>query len=94
MVAARDVAALDAGDVTKLGVGLIIALVVLGLLIGALITAFIARLVVAVIVIVLAVVVWQQRTSIEDRIGQHKCGFTFFGVHLAPPDSLENVCSS
>jgi hypothetical protein len=88
------VAALDAGDVTKLGVGVIVALIVVGLVIGALITALLARVVLAVVVVVLAVVVWQQRTSIEHRIGQHKCGFSFFGVHLDPPDSLKNVCSS
>lgn len=88
------VAALDAGDVTKLGVGIIIALIVIGLIIGALITALIARIVIAVIVVVLAVVVWQQRTSIEHKIGQHKCSLTFFGVHLDPPEHLKGVCSS
>jgi hypothetical protein len=44
-------------------------------------------------VVVLAFVVWQQRTSIEHRIGQHKCSFEFFGVHLDPPDKLNRVCS-
>jgi hypothetical protein len=87
------VEALDAGDVTKLGVGIIIALIVLGVIISMLITKLIVRVLVAVAVVVLAFVVWQQRTSIEHRIGQHKCSFEFFGVHLDPPDKLNRVCS-
>jgi hypothetical protein len=87
------VEALDAGDVTKLGVGIIVGLIVVGLLLSMLITKLVFRVFVAVAVVVLAFVVWQQRTSIEHRIGQHKCSFEFFGVHLDPPDKLNRVCS-
>ncbi|HEY2298122.1 MAG TPA: hypothetical protein VGH43_10375 [Jatrophihabitans sp.] len=87
------VEALDAGDVTKLGVGIIIALIVLGLIISLLITKLIVRVFVAVAVVVLVFVVWQQRTSIEHRIDQHKCNFDFLGVHLSPPDRLNRFCS-
>ena len=86
------VEALDAGDVTKLGVGIIIALIVIGLIISALVTKLVVRIIVAVAVVVLAFVVWHQRTSIEHKISQHKCNFEFLGVHLSPPDSLNRVC--
>jgi hypothetical protein len=84
---------LDAGDVTKLGVGIIIALIVIGLIISALVTKLVVRIIVAVAVVVLAFVVWQQRTSIEHKINQHKCNFSFLGVHLDPPNRLNRVCS-
>jgi uncharacterized membrane protein len=86
-------AALNAGDVTKIGVGVIVVLVVLGLLLGLLITAIIGRVILAVVVVVLAVIVWQQRTSIENKIDKRDCNFSFFGVHLDPPQSLQRVCS-
>jgi uncharacterized membrane protein YfcA len=82
------VEALNAADVTKLGVGIIIALIVIGFLIGAFVTALVMRILIAVVVVVLAVVVWQQRTSIEHKIDQKKCNLTFMGVHLDPPKSL------
>ena len=83
------VAALDAGDVTKLGVGIIIALIVIGLIISALITKLVVRIIVAIAVVVLAFVVWHQRTVIEHRISEQKCNFQFLGVHLDPPDKSE-----
>jgi FlaA1/EpsC-like NDP-sugar epimerase len=88
--------ALNANDITKIGVGVIVILVVLGLLLGLIITALIGRVILAVVVIVLAVIVWQQRTSIQHRIDQRKCDFSFFGVHLDPPDSLtkSGVCKT
>ena len=46
----------------------------------------------AVVVVVLAVFVWQQRTSIEHHIAHHNCNFSFFGMHLSPPDHLKRVC--
>ena len=42
--------------------------------------------------VVLAFVVWHQRNVIEDHIAQHKCSFSFFGVHLGPPDHLKKIC--
>jgi hypothetical protein len=88
---------LDAGDVTKIGVGIIIALVVIGFLVGLLITALLGRLVIAVVVIVLGIFVWQQRSSVENKINHAKrgaCNFsaTFFGIHLDAPDSVRNKC--
>ncbi|MGH8860097.1 MAG: hypothetical protein ACRDVG_02490 [Jatrophihabitantaceae bacterium] len=80
--------ALDAGSVTKLGVGIIIALIVIGLILSAVITALVARIIIAIAVVVLAFVVWQQRSSIEHKIDQRKCNLVFFGVHLDPPSSL------
>jgi len=53
---------------------------------------------VAVIVIGLAVFVWQQRSSVENKIDHeknHVCNSfdaTFFGVHLAAPDSVKKKC--
>jgi hypothetical protein len=86
------VAALDAGQVTGLGLGVIAALIVIGLIISFIVTALVVRIVVAVAVVVLAIVVWQQRNAIEHRISEHKCSFSFFGVHLGPPDHLKRLC--
>jgi membrane protein implicated in regulation of membrane protease activity len=85
-------AAVDAGDVTKLSVWTIVIVVAIGLLLSLVLTALIARVVIAVVVIVLAVVVWQQRSSVEHKIDQQKCSFTFFGMHLDVPDSLRRHC--
>ena len=85
--------ALDAGNVTGLGIGVIIALIVIGLLISAFVTALIVRIVVAICVVALAFLVWHQRNVIEDHIAHHKCSFSFFGVHLGPPDHLKQLCS-
>jgi hypothetical protein len=87
------VEALDAGDITKIGVGVIIALVVIGILLSLVITAIVGRIIILVVVVVLAVWVWQQRSSIEDKIGKHQCSLTFFGMHLDPPDSLNKYCN-
>ncbi|HEY8301718.1 MAG TPA: hypothetical protein VIG48_07455 [Jatrophihabitans sp.] len=86
------VLALDAGQVTPLGLGIIAALIVLGLVISSVITALAVRVVVAVAVVVLAFVVWQQRDHIQHRISEHRCGFSFLGVHLDPPDHLKRLC--
>ena len=86
--------ALDAGDVTKIGVAIIVALIVLGFLISIVITAIIGRIVTAVVVVALAIFVWTQRNSVEDKVRSKACGdFTFVGVHLDPPDSLKNYCA-
>ncbi len=84
--------ALDAGNVTGIGVGVIVALIVIGLIISFVVSAIVVRIVVAIAVVVLAFVVWHQRNVIEDHIAHHKCSFSFFGVHLGPPDHLKKVC--
>ena len=45
-------------------------------------------------VVVLGVLVWQQRSSIEDKIKSHNCNFnaTFFGIHLDAPQSVIKNC--
>jgi hypothetical protein len=88
-----DVSALDAGDITKIGVGVIVALIVIGFVLSLLITAIVGRIIIFAVVIALAVVVWQQRGKIEDKISAHDCNLTFFGMHLDPPDSLSKYCS-
>lgn len=85
--------ALDAGNITKIGVGVIIALVVIGILLSLVITAIVGRILILVVVVLLGVFVWQQRTSIEHKINTHNCNLTFFGVHLDPPDSLKQYCT-
>jgi hypothetical protein len=84
--------ALDAGNITKIGVGVIIALVVIGILLSLLITAIVGRIIIFVVVVLLAVFVWQQRSSIEHKINTRNCNLTFFGMHLDPPDSLRQHC--
>ena len=88
----QHVAALDAGDITKIGVGVILGLIVLGILLSLVITAIVGRVVIAIIVIVLGVFVWQQRSSIEHKIHTKNCDLTFFGMHLDPPKSLQKHC--
>jgi len=84
--------ALDATDVTKIGVGVIVALVVIGFLLSIVITMIVGRIVVVVVVIALAAVVWTQRQSVENKIDDKACNLTFFGVHLDPPDSFKAKC--
>jgi protein-S-isoprenylcysteine O-methyltransferase Ste14 len=90
------VSALDANNITKIGVGVIIALVVLGVLISMLVTALIVRVVVVAVVVLLAVWVWQQRTSIQHKISKEKCDLsaTFFGLHLDAPSDVRAYCRS
>jgi protein-S-isoprenylcysteine O-methyltransferase Ste14 len=91
--AVRDVA-LNAGDITKVGVGVIIALVVLGFVLSLVITAIVGRIIILVAVVVLGVIVWQQRTSIENKIKNRDCNFSFFGVQVDPPDNLKQFCAN
>jgi hypothetical protein len=76
--------ALNAGNITKIGIGIIIALVVIGVLLGLLITAIVGRIIIAVIVIGLGIWVWQQRTSIQDKLDHHQCpkNQAFFGISI------------
>ncbi len=88
--------ALNAGDITKVGVAVIIALVVIGALLSLVITALIGRLIILAVVIVAAVFVWQQRGHVQDQINAHKCDLnaTFFGIHLDAPDSVKQACKA
>lgn len=90
------VAALDSGQITKIGVGVIIGLVVVGLLLSLIITAILGRIILAVVVLVLGIVVWQQRTTIEENVSKHKCDLnaTFFGIHVQAPDDVRKACLS
>ena len=86
--------ALGSGDVTKLGVGLTVALVVVAVLIVLAVKALVVRVVTVVIVVVLGVLVWQQRQHVEDAYNTSSCdlGATYFGIHLDPPDSVRQAC--
>ena len=86
------VEAVDAGDITKIGVGVILGLIVIGIVLSIIITAIIGRVLIAVVVIVLGIFVWQQRSSIEHKISTKNCNLTFFGVHLDPPQALQKHC--
>lgn len=90
------VEALNAGDITKIGVIVIIVVVLIGVLLSIIITRLIARLVVLVVVVALAIFVWQQRGHVQDSFDKHTCDLnaTFFGVHLDAPQSLKDACSS
>jgi uncharacterized membrane protein (DUF4010 family) len=88
------VAALNASDITKVGVIVIVALVVVGALLSMVITAIVGRIIILALVIVAGVFVWQQRTHIKDEINTNKCNLqaTFFGIHLDAPDSVKQAC--
>lgn len=86
--------AISASDITKIGIGVIVAIVVIGILLGMLITAIIGRVLIAIVVVVVGVFVWQQRGSVQDAIDSHVCPpkLSFFGVHIDAPDSLKHYC--
>ena len=84
--------ALDSSNIGKIGVATIVALVVIGLLLSFFITAVVARVVILVVVVALAVLVWQQRTSIQDKIDKCQLNGTFFGVHVSAPDDVVKKC--
>lgn len=87
-----DVVALDSGNITKIGVIVIVALIVVGALLSIVITALVARVIIAVVVIGLAILVWQQRTHIKNQIDACKFGATFFGIHVDAPQSVAQHC--
>jgi hypothetical protein len=89
------VEALNANDITTVGVVVIIGLVLIGALLSIVITALVGRVIILVVVVVAAVLVWQQRTHIKDEISTKKCNVdaTFFGVHLDAPDSVKQACA-
>jgi Na+/proline symporter len=91
---ATTVEALNADNITKIGVIVIVALVVVGALLSIVITALIGRVIILVVVIVLGVFVWQQRGHVKDNINNHACNLnaTFFGIHLDAPDSVKQDC--
>ncbi|MGI8678640.1 MAG: hypothetical protein ACR2LX_08145 [Jatrophihabitans sp.] len=91
-----DVMALNAGNITTIGVGVVIALVVIGVLLSLVITAILGRLIVLVVVLVLAAFVWQQRGHVKDEISKKACGLnsTFFGIHVDAPDDVKQACAS
>ena len=90
--------ALQSTNLTKIGIGMIVGLVVIGLLLSLIITAIVGRIVVLVVVVALGVLVWQQRTSIEnkvdDAVKKHKCDLSvsFFGFKIDAPDDLKAYC--
>jgi hypothetical protein len=88
--------ALDAGNITKIGIGVIIALVVIGIVLSLIITAIVGRIIIAVVVIGLGIWVWQQRTSIEDSLNKHKCDLSasFFGFHVNAPQDVKHYCKT
>jgi hypothetical protein len=89
-----NVEALNAGNITKIGVIAIVALVVIGALLSIVITALIGRIIILVVVVVLGAFVWQQRGHVQDEFNKHKCDLnaTFFGIHLDAPQSVKDVC--
>ena len=86
------VAALDSTQITKIGVGVIIALVVVGFLLSLIVTAIIGRVVIAVVVVALGILVWQQRTVIQDHVKKCQLDMTFVGIHVDVPDDVQKAC--
>jgi Na+(H+)/acetate symporter ActP len=86
--------AINAGDITKIGIGIIVVLVVVGALLSIVITAILARVLIVVVVVVLAIFVWQQRTHVENRVNKNACQLNarFFGIHLDAPNDVVHYC--
>jgi hypothetical protein len=87
-----NVQAIDSSDITKIGIGVIVAVVVLGFLVSLVVTALIGRLIVLVVVVVLGVFVWQQRSTIQDNVKKCHLDMTFFGVHVKAPADVLAKC--
>jgi uncharacterized metal-binding protein len=88
------VSAIDSSDITKIGIGVIIALVVLGFLLSLVITAIIGRVIIVVVVVVLGIFVWQQRSSIQDNVKKCHLDMSFFGITINAPDSVVQHCQT
>lgn len=90
----HSVQAINAGDITKIGIGVIVVVVVIGILLGLLIKAILGRIIIAVVVVVLAVFVWQQRGHVKDEFNSRVCHLnaTFLGIHLDAPDDVRKKC--
>ncbi|MDQ6848907.1 MAG: hypothetical protein M3070_02760 [Actinomycetota bacterium] len=88
----RTVEALQSDDVTKVGVGAIIVLLVVGVLVFLAISALIARVVVVLVVVGLGLLIWQQRSSVEQRIKKCEFGTSFVGIHVQAPDNVIKQC--
>jgi uncharacterized metal-binding protein len=88
------VTALDSTQITKLGVGVIIALVVVGFVLSLIITAIVGRVVILVVVVALGILVWQQRTVIQDHVKKCQLDMTFLGIHVNAPDDVQKACST
>ena len=88
--------ALGTDDLTTVGIVVTVVLILIGLVLSMLITALIGRAIIAVVVIVLAILVWQQRSHVEDNLNKHACnlGTTYFGVHIDPPRSVRDYCTT
>ena len=86
--------ALQSGDITKIGIGVIIGLVVIGFLLSMIITAVVGRIIILVAVVGLGIWVWQQRTSIKDDIDNCHLSGSFFGFHVNAPASVVAHCNS
>ncbi len=84
--------ALGSGDLTKLGVGLTVALVIVAVLVVLAVKALVVRVVTVVVVVVLGVVVWQQREHVRDAYNSCNFSATYFGVHLDAPQSGRDAC--
>jgi uncharacterized metal-binding protein len=86
--------ALDSGQITKVGVGVIVVLVLLGILLGLVITAIVARVIIAIVVVALGALIWQQRTSIEDHVKKCNLDMSFLGMHVDAPNHVSRHCQS
>jgi uncharacterized metal-binding protein len=86
------VTALDSTQITKIGVGVIIALVVVGFVLSLIITAIVGRIVIAVVVVALGILVWQQRTVIEDHVKKCQLDMSFMGIHVDAPAHVQQAC--
>jgi uncharacterized metal-binding protein len=87
------VGALDSSQITKLGVGTIIALVVIGILLSLVVTAILGRIIILVVVVALSVLVWQQRSSIEDHVKKCQLDMSFLGIHVSAPKEVTQHCA-
>ena len=86
----------NTGNITTIAIVAILVVVVIGAVLSFVITAIVVRLLIVVVVVVLGLLVWQQRSSIQDKVNTKACklGTTFFGVHVDVPSSVRSACAT
>jgi hypothetical protein len=70
----------------------IAGLVILGAVMSLIITKIVGRIVILVIVVVLGGAVWNQHTSIQNKVKNCDLNMTFFGVKVKLPPDVQAQC--
>jgi hypothetical protein len=87
-----NISALQSGDIGKIAAGSIVGLVVIGALLSLIITRVVGRIIVLALVVVLGLTVWNQRTTIENKVKRCDLNMSFLGVKVKVPPDIQAQC--